>query len=95
MCMVFVTSAVTVSKILLKVVANRLQAHKKTQISNPLQSAYRKHFSTVSALLKVHVRTKTLLSVWTRMKLQLWHYTCRHKHVYLELLKYNFFFKIV
>ena len=32
--------------------ANRLQAHKK-HISNPLQSAYRKHLSTVSALLKV------------------------------------------
>ena len=41
-----------VSKILEKVMANRLQAHKK-HISNPLQSAYRKHLSTVSALLKV------------------------------------------
>ena len=44
-----------ISKILEKVVANRLQVHiKNNQLSNPLQSAYRKHNSTESALLKVH-----------------------------------------
>ena len=38
-----------------KIVANRLQAHmKNNHLSNPLQSAYRKHHSTESALLKVH-----------------------------------------
>ena len=38
-----------------KVVANRLQAHiKNKHLSNPLHSAYRKHHSTESALLKVH-----------------------------------------
>ena len=45
-----------VSKILEKMVANRLQAHiKNNHLSNPLQSAYRKHYSTESALLKVHI----------------------------------------
>ena len=41
-------------KILEKIVANRPQAHiKNNHLSNPLQSAYRKHHSTESALLKV------------------------------------------
>ena len=44
-----------ISKILEKVVANRLQAHiKNNHLSNPLQSANRKHHSTESALLQVH-----------------------------------------
>ena len=44
-----------ISKILEKIVANRLQAHiKNNHLSNPLQSAHRKHSSTESALLKVH-----------------------------------------
>ena len=43
------------SKILEKVVADRLQAHiKNNHLSNPLQSAYRKHHFTESALLTVH-----------------------------------------
>ena len=43
------------SKILEKKVANRLQAHiKNNHLSNLLQSAYRKHHSTESAVLKVH-----------------------------------------
>ena len=42
-------------KILEKIVANRLQADiKNNHLSNPLQTAYRKHHSTESALLKVH-----------------------------------------
>ena len=44
-----------ISKILEKIVANRLQAQiKNNHLSNPLQSAYRKHHSTKSALPKVH-----------------------------------------
>ena len=38
-----------------KVVVNWLQAHiKHNYLSNPLKSPYRKHYSTESALLKVH-----------------------------------------
>ena len=44
-----------ISKILEKIVANRLQAHiKNNHLSNPLQSAYRKHHYTESVLVKVH-----------------------------------------
>ena len=44
-----------ISKILEKVVADRLKAHiKNNHLSNPLQSAYRTHHSTESALLKLH-----------------------------------------
>ena len=44
-----------ISKILEKIVANRLQADiKNNHVCNPLQSAYRKQHSTESALLKVH-----------------------------------------
>ena len=50
-----ITSLGFISKILEKIVANMLQAHiKNNHLSNPLQSAYRKHHSTQSALLKVH-----------------------------------------
>ena len=58
-----------ISKILEKIVANRLQAHiKNNHLSNPLQSAYRKHHSTESALLKVH--TDIIISM-DRVKLRL------------------------
>ena len=44
-----------ISKILEILVANRQQAHlRNNHISNPLQSAQRKHYSIESALLKVH-----------------------------------------
>ena len=44
-----------ISEILEKVVANRLQTHiENNHLSNSLQSAYRKHHSPESALLKVH-----------------------------------------
>ena len=44
-----------ISKILEKVVANRLQTHiKNNHLPNSLLSAYRKHHSTESSLLKVH-----------------------------------------
>ena len=50
-----VSSISFIFKILEKIVANRLQAHiKNNHLCNPLQSAYRKHHSTKSALLKVH-----------------------------------------
>ena len=41
------------SKILQKVVADRLRTKKNNYLSNPLQSTSMKHLSTVSALLKV------------------------------------------
>ena len=44
-----------ISKILEKIEANELQAHiKNNHLSNTLQSAYRKHHSTESALRNVH-----------------------------------------
>ena len=44
-----------ISEILEKVVANRLQTHiKNNHLSNSLQSTFRKHHSTESALLRVH-----------------------------------------
>ena len=44
-----------ISKILATVVVNWLQSHiKHNHLSNPLQSPYRKHHSTESALLEVH-----------------------------------------
>ena len=50
-----VSSLSLISKILEKIVANRLLAHiENNHLSNPLQSAYWKHHSTESALLKVH-----------------------------------------
>ena len=46
------STCVSVSK---SVVANRLQPHiQYSHLSDPLQSAYRKHHSIESALLKVH-----------------------------------------
>ena len=51
-----------ISKILEKIVANRQQPHiKNNHLCNPLQSAYRKHHSTESALLKA--RNDIIISV--------------------------------
>ena len=44
-----------ISKIIKKVVSNRLQAHiNSNKLNNPMQSAYRKFHSTETALLRVH-----------------------------------------
>ena len=44
-----------ISKIIEKVVSNRLQAHiNSNKLNNPMQSAYRKSHSTDTALLRVH-----------------------------------------
>ena len=44
-----------ISKIIEKVVSNRLQAHiNSNELNNPMQSAYRKFHSTETALLRVH-----------------------------------------
>ena len=44
-----------ISKIIEKVVSNRLQAHiNSNKLSNPMQSAYRKFHSTETALLRAH-----------------------------------------
>ena len=44
-----------ISKIIEKVVSNRLQAHiNSNKLNNPMQSAYRKFHSTGTALLRVH-----------------------------------------
>ena len=44
-----------ISKIIEKVVSNRLQAHiNSNKLNNPMQSAYRKFHSTETALLRVH-----------------------------------------
>ena len=44
-----------ISKIIEKVVSNRLQAHiNSNKLKNPMQSAYRKFHSTETALLRVH-----------------------------------------
>ena len=43
------------SKVIEKVVSNRLQAHiNSNKLNNPMQSAYRKFHSTETALLRVH-----------------------------------------
>ena len=45
-----------ISKIIEKVVSNRLQAHiNSNKLHNPMQSAYRKFHSTETALLRVHI----------------------------------------
>ena len=44
-----------ISKIIEKVVSNRLPAHiNSNKLNNPMQSAYRKFYSTETALLRVH-----------------------------------------
>ena len=44
-----------ISKIIEKVVSNRLQAHiNSNKLNNPMQSVYRKFHSTKTALLRVH-----------------------------------------
>ena len=45
-----------ISKIIEKVVSNRLQAHiNSNKLNNPMQSEYRKFHSTETALLRVHI----------------------------------------
>ena len=62
-----------ISKIIEKVVSNRLQAHiNSNKLNNPMQSAYRKFHSTETALLRVsldkgHVTALTLLELSAAM----------------------------
>ena len=66
-----------ISKIIEKVVSNRLQAHiNSNKLNNPMQSAYRKSHSTETALLRVHNENKSSQSQFllTRAMSQLWLY---------------------